>query len=61
MASWTYTRPLDRPAWVRDCTRLCGTALLLVRRSGDQEIRLGETIIAEVGGEIAHEIKGALT
>lgn len=57
MLTWTYTLPLNRPDWVRECTRFCGTVLLLVRRSGDQEIKLGESICRDAGGEIEHHVQ----
>jgi len=59
--TWTYGRPLDRPQWVKDCTELQGTTLLLVRQSGKQEIRPGETISIVPGGEIIHGVGGALS
>lgn len=61
MKTWTYVRPLDRPQWVKDCTELRGVTLLLVRQSGAQEIRPGETIMMTDDGEIIHEVEGALT
>ena len=56
MTAWTYTLPLDRPEWVRNCTRFHGTTLLLVRRSGDQEIRLGEMIYVDHEGDVVHAV-----
>jgi hypothetical protein len=54
MITWTYSFPLDRPAWVKACTEFRDAALLLVRQSGKQEIRPGETLALDEDGEVIH-------